>query len=148
MPAVITQDQLVGTNITMLVLTSLFVLLRVTLQVWKRKPIELPDFFIYFAYALYVTVWACYFYVTPPIFRAYAVIEGSAEPYATMGKDLAIVIRIISSVQLCFYTLLLAVKLSLLTFYRKLLIGLPGLYGRIWWGIVAFCVLVRTSVQV
>ncbi|CAN9213767.1 unnamed protein product [Alternaria alternata] len=42
---------------------------------------------------------------------------------------------------MCFYTLLISVKMSLMTLYRKLLAGLPRVYRKIWWSIVAFCVL-------
>lgn len=49
--------------------------------------------------------------------------------------------RLIGAAQVCFYTLLYAIKLSLLSLYRHLLHGLPALYRRIWLFIVVFCVL-------
>lgn len=51
----------------------------------------------------------------------------------------------ISAAQMCFYTLLYSVKLSLLTLYWKLLDGLPKIYKKIWWGIVAFSCLVSIA---
>jgi hypothetical protein len=54
----ITRNELIQTNVAMLVLTSLFVLTRVAVRVSKRKNFELPDFFIYFAYILYVALWS------------------------------------------------------------------------------------------
>lgn len=59
-----------------------------------------------------------------------------------MMEDAALMLRLITAAQMCFYTLLFAVKISLLCLYRKLLAGLPGVYRKVWWGIVAFCVLV------
>ena len=138
----ITKHELVRADIAFLVLTSLFVLARAFLQIHKRKHFELPDFFIYVAYALFISLWSCYMSLVPPLFRVYAVIGGETEPYATMVDDQVTMIKLITIAQMCFYTLLLSVKLSLLTLYRKLLVGIPRVYKMIWWGIVAFCVVV------
>jgi hypothetical protein len=54
----ITRNELIQTNVAMLVLTSLFVLTRVAVRVSKRKNFELPDFFIYSAYIIYVALWS------------------------------------------------------------------------------------------
>ncbi|OAL45166.1 hypothetical protein IQ07DRAFT_661946 [Pyrenochaeta sp. DS3sAY3a] len=137
----ITKDELVRTNGAMLALTSIFVLSRAALHISKRKRPDLPDFFIYFSYALYVALWSCYIVVIPPMFRVYAVIGGEIKPYATMMQDAATMLRMITAAQMCFYTLLFAVKMSLLTLYYKLLAGVGGVYKKIWWGILAFCVL-------
>jgi hypothetical protein len=86
---------------------------------------------------------SCYIIVIPPMFKVYAVIGLDIPPYKTMMNDAALMLRLITAGQMCFYTLLCAVKMSLLTLYRKLLAGLPGIYQKLWWGIVTFCVLVR-----
>ncbi|KAF2023677.1 hypothetical protein EK21DRAFT_80341 [Setomelanomma holmii] len=137
----ITLAELTRTNAAMLVLTSTFVFSRAAVQVSNRKPIDLPDCFIYFAYILYVAVWSCYIAVVHPMFRVYAVIGREIPPYDTMMQDAALMLRLITAAQMCFYTLLFSAKMSLLTLYRRLLNGLPVIYRRIWWGIVAFCVL-------
>ncbi|KAF2641382.1 hypothetical protein P280DRAFT_399230 [Massarina eburnea CBS 473.64] len=82
-----------------------------------------------------------YTIVTPPMFRVYAVAMGDSKPYATIANDSATMLRMITAAQMCFYTLLYSVKLSLLTLYRKLLEGLPAVYKRVWWGIIGFCIL-------
>jgi hypothetical protein len=81
------------------------------------------------------------------MFRVYAVIDRERPPYLTMMEDAALMLRLITSAQMCFYTMLFAVKLSLLTLYRKLLAGLPGVYKKVWWGIVAFCLLVSRQMH-
>ncbi|KAI4951900.1 hypothetical protein J4E91_003361 [Alternaria rosae] len=139
--APVSKDVLLRTNVVMLVLTSGFVFARAVLQIAKRKPFELPDFFVYFAYCLFIALWACYHVVAPPIYRAYAVLEGQAEPYATMKSDAIAMLKFLVAGQICFYTLLISVKMSLMTLYRKLLAGLPSIYRKIWWGMVAFCAL-------
>jgi hypothetical protein len=85
----------------------------------------------------------CYIIVIPPMFKVYAVIGQETPPYKAMMGDAALMLRLITAGQMCFYTLLLSAKMSLLTLYRKLLVGLPSIYQKIWWGIVVFCVLVR-----
>lgn len=141
----VTHDELVRTNVVMLVMTSIFVVARAALHVSRRKPIELPDGFIYFSFALYLALWTLYFLVIPPMFRVYAVVDRVKPPYKTMAADAATMLRFITAAQMCFYTLLLSVKLSLLTLYRKLLAGLPGVYKKIWWCILGFCVVVSVE---
>jgi hypothetical protein len=41
----------------MLALTSIFVLSRAAVQISKRRAFELPDLFIYLAFALYLALW-------------------------------------------------------------------------------------------
>jgi ABC-type Fe3+-siderophore transport system permease subunit len=138
------KDVLVNTIIAMLVLTSVAILSRAALQFSKRNPLEFPDILIYSAYVSFIGLWSCYFTVIPPIYRAYAVLDGESEVYPTMMQDAVAMLRFLVSGQICFYTLLLAVKLSLMTWYRKLLAGLSGKYTKIWWGVVAFIILVST----
>lgn len=76
------------------------------------------------------------------MFRVYAVVGREIPPYATLMQDAALMLRLLTAGQMCFYTLLFSVKLSLLTLYYKLLAGLSIIYHRIWWGVVVFCVLV------
>ena len=138
----ITQSELIHTNAAMLGLTSLFILARVGMHIARRKSVELHDFFIYFGFVLYLALWICYRIVIGPMFRAYAVYTGEIPPYPTLMRDAAMMLRLITAAQMCFYTVLLCVKLSLLTLYRKLLKGLASIYYKIWWGIVAIVVLV------
>lgn len=142
----VSKSELLHTNAAMLALTSLFVLARVGVQISRRRAPELHDFFIYFAFVLYLALWICYRIVIDPMFRAYAVYSGQSPPYPTMMHDASQMLRLITAAQMCFYTSLLGVKLSLLTLYRKLLKGLPSLYRKLWWGIVAVVVLVNHRV--
>jgi hypothetical protein len=79
------------------------------------------------------------------MFHLYAVIGREIPPYKTMMEDAALMLRLLTAGQMCFYTLLLSVKLSLLTLYHKLLVGTPVIYKRVWWATVGFCILVRHS---
>jgi hypothetical protein len=53
----ITRDELIRTNVAMLVLTSAFVLSRIAVRISKRQNFELPDFFIYLAFITYIALW-------------------------------------------------------------------------------------------
>lgn len=138
----VSRSELLHTNVAMLALTSLFVLTRIGIQISRRRALELHDVFIYLAFVLYLALWICYRIVIDPMFRAYAVYSGLSPPYPTMMHDASQMLRLITAAQMCFYTSLLCVKLSLLTLYRKLLKSLPSIYYRVWWGIVAVVVLV------
>jgi hypothetical protein len=76
------------------------------------------------------------------MFRVYAVIGREIPPYATLMEDAALMLRLLTAGQMCFYTLLFSAKLSLLTLYYKLVAGLPSIYHRVWWGVAVFCLLV------
>lgn len=141
----ISKSELLHTNAAMLTLTSLFILARIAIHISRRRALEIHDFFIYFAFVLYLALWICYRIVIDPMFRAYAVYSGQSPPYPTMMHDASQMLRLIAAAQMCFYTSLLGVKLSLLTLYRKLLKGLPCIYCRIWWSIVAVVVLVSDT---
>ena len=141
-PTPITQTELIQTNAAMLALTSLFIFARIGIHIARRKSLELHDVFIYSAYVLYLALWICYRIVIGPMFRAYAVYTGERPPYPALMHDASQMLRLITAAQMCFYTVLLCVKLSLLMLYRKLLKGLPIIYERIWWAILAVVVMV------
>lgn len=126
----------------MLVLTTLFVLVRVAIHVARKKTLELHDYFIYFAYCLYVSLWTCYIIAIPVLYKLDAVATGRAQPYPEMVDDAGYMARLIFSSQMCFYTCLYSVKASLLVLYLKLLSGLHNIYKKIWIAIVVFCFLV------
>ncbi|KAH8731846.1 hypothetical protein GQ44DRAFT_603720 [Phaeosphaeriaceae sp. PMI808] len=136
----ITRGELVGTIAAMLALTTIFVFSRVAVQISRRKSFELQDFSIYFAYIIYIALWSVYLAVIPPMFRVYAVIGREIPPYKELIQDAAMMLRLLTAGQMCFYSMLFAVKISLLSLYRKLLAGLPSIYHKIWWGTLVFCV--------
>lgn len=54
-------------------------------------------------------------------------------------------LTLISAAQMCFYTLLYSVKVSVLILYWRLLEGISTIYKKIWWGIVVFSCLVSIN---
>ncbi|KAF1954781.1 hypothetical protein CC80DRAFT_416744 [Byssothecium circinans] len=135
------QAEILRAEYALFVLTTAFLVARVAIHVSKRRTFEFQDFFIYFAYALYVGLWTEYIIAVPYLFKLTAVTNGEIPPYPNVIKDAAYMSRLIFTAQMCFYVSLWSVKMSLLSLYRKLLIGLERIYSQIWWGIVVFAAL-------
>jgi hypothetical protein len=138
----ISLDTLQRTGYVMVAITAAFVFARVGIQVGRRKKMEVPDYLLYTAFLFYVAVCGLYLYMAPRLFRFNEVMSGKAEPWSTMQRDVLILYNSLFVNTLLFWTCLWCAKLSLLVLYRKLMTGLPYVYIRVWWGVVAFCVLV------
>ena len=87
-------------------------------------------------------MWACYVVSVPILYRLVDVGTGKAKPYPTVLQEAGMSARLIWTSQMCYYSLIVAVKFSLLTLYRKLLVGLRDIYHKIWWSIAIFILLV------
>lgn len=137
--------ELLHADYALFVVTTVVVLARVAIHVVKRKTMELQDYFIYFAYALYLTLWTAYVKAAPVLFKLSQVKNEEIPVYKTVLDDGGFVAKMICVAQLCYYTHLFAVKWSLLALYRKLLVGLHKIYNQVWWLIFIFCVLVSLA---
>lgn len=133
------------TGYALVAITTAFVLVRVGIQAGRRKRIEVSDSLLYVAYLFYVAVCALYLYMAPRLYRFNEVTVGTAEPWSTMQRDVLMLFNSLFVNTLLFWTSLWCAKLSLLVLYRKLMAGLPYVYMRIWWGVLAFCVLVSNT---
>ena len=87
-------------------------------------------------------MWACYVVSVPILYRLVDVGMGKADPYPKILEEAGLSARLIWTAQVCYYSVIVAVKFSLLTLYRKLLVGLRDIYHKIWWGIAIFILLV------
>lgn len=130
------------TGYALVAITTAFVIARAGIQLGRRKRLEVPDCLLYTSYIFYAAVCALYLIMAPRLFRFNGVMAGTAEPWSTMQRDVVVLYNSLFVNTLLFWTCLWCAKLSLLVLYRKLMAGLPYFYMRIWWGVVAFCVLV------
>lgn len=80
-PARPTRQQLATVNSVMLALTSLFVAARLVIRLTARRPFEKPDFFIYFAFALFVAMWGCLMQENVPLFKVESLQRGEIPFY-------------------------------------------------------------------
>jgi hypothetical protein len=132
------------TGYAMVAVTSVFVIARAAIQVVRKKKMEVQDFLVYASFIFYVSVCSLYLFMAPRLFNFNDVMAGKAEPWPTIQHDAVVMYSSFFVNTLLFWTCLWCAKFSLLVLYRKLMVGLPYIYMRVWWGVVAFCLLVST----
>tara|TARA_R110002003_G_scaffold244_19_gene17581 strand:- start:2015 stop:2689 length:675 start_codon:yes stop_codon:yes gene_type:complete len=139
---IISERQFVQVAYAMIFLASTFCLARSAIQVWKRKPMEMQDYLIYFAFMCFLAMSICYLVIVPKIYKIGRVTLGLVEPWPTMLNDIIHYIRMMFVTTTLFWIALWSVKLSLLALYKQLMEGLPRIYMRLWWALFAFCLVV------
>lgn len=138
----VTKQQLLSTSYAMIALTSLFALVRIGIQTTRPKKLVAEDYLMYLAFAFYIAMAVMYIVVTPAMFRISGVMSGASPPYATLLDDSLFIIKIFFANTMMFWLVLWTVKFSLLTLYRRLMLGLSSVYMKLWWAVFGFCVLV------
>lgn len=133
------------TGYVLVALTTAFAILRAGIHIWRKNNFETHDFLFYAAYMLYVAVCGLYLYMAPRLFAFNDVMAGKSEPWPTIRRDVIVMFNGIFINVFIFWTCLWCAKLSLLLLYRKLMTGLPFVYMRVWWAVLAFCVLVSIT---
>jgi hypothetical protein len=129
-----------GTGIALIVLTSLVVVARFAGTIRRFKDIKPEDYLLLVAYLFFLELTILYIYIAPAIFRLASLEAGLIQPYPTVledSKQLQIVFFVTtSSLWLCLWM----VKFSLLSMYKRLLVGKT--YIIVWWIITVSCALV------
>ena len=87
-PETMNRRLLEGTNIAMLVVTSVVFVARVAVRLVRRKHFELHDIFCNSSYVLYVCMWVMYHYENDPLYRAEGVQRGEIPPYPEISEFL------------------------------------------------------------
>jgi hypothetical protein len=132
-----------GTGIALIVLTTLVVGTRFAGAIQRPKDLKAEDYLLLLAYLFFLELSILYIYISPAIFRLAALQAGTIPIYATVSDDsvhLQIVFFVTtSSLWLCLWM----IKFSLLSMYKRLLVGKSYLIA--WWIIMVFCVLVNLS---
>jgi hypothetical protein len=144
-PQMITKQQFIQVTCSMLVLGSAFVAARVSMQLWKRKVMELQDYFLYAAYVFFLAMSICFLVMVPRLFAIAEVTAGIIEPYPTMANDVILYFQAMFASTTLFWLTLWSVKLSLLALYKKMMEGLQGIYMRLWWTVFGFCIVVSPA---
>lgn len=132
-----------GTGVALIVLTSLVVGTRFAGAIRRPKDLKAEDYLLIVAYVFFLELSILYIYIAPAIFRIAALQAGTIPIYATVLQDsvrLQIVFFVTTpSLWLCLWM----IKFSLLSMYKRLIVGKPYLIA--WWVILVFCVLVQMS---
>ncbi|KAL1798879.1 hypothetical protein ACET3X_002916 [Alternaria dauci] len=137
---IISETQFLQVAYPMMALPSAFILVRIGIQVWKRKAMELQDYLMYTAYVFFLIMSICYLLMVPTVYAAGRVSLGQMKPWPTMQDDVLVYYRYLIVTTMTFWLTLWSVKLSLLALYKKLLEGLPAVYKRLWWAVFWFCI--------
>jgi hypothetical protein len=143
----VSESQLSGVVYSMIVLASVFVLARSGLQIHMRRRLEAQDYLLYAAFILFLTKAICYLVVFPKVFMIARVSVGMIEPGPTFQDDMIMYVRMMFVTTTLFWISLWLVKLSFLSLYKKLLEGLPEIYMRLWTAVLAFCVIVSSTIK-
>jgi hypothetical protein len=121
---------------------SAVMIARIVLYVTGPKRLGAEDYCVFLAYAFFVSQCALYITIAPLSDRDMAVQEGRAPYYPALIDEGFLLGRLYFPALIIFWIILWLVKFGLLLLYRKLLVGLPRIYNRIWWSIVVFCAIV------
>lgn len=128
------------TGIALIVLTSLVVVARFAGSLRRPKDLKAEDYLLIVGYIFFLELGILYIYIAPVIFRLAALQAGTIPLYATVPQDsvrLQIVFFVTtSSLWICLWM----IKFSLLSMYKRLLVGKAYLIA--WWAIMGFTTLV------
>jgi magnesium-transporting ATPase (P-type) len=127
---------------SMLGLTSAVVLARIGLNIIKPRRLTASDYFVFIAFATYLTMCALYIAVSPYMQKVYAVMNGEMQPYPGLPHDGVLMAKVIFTAFCMFWMVLWCIKLSLLLLYRRLLHGISRRYTVVWWCIAGICLVV------
>ncbi|CEO59583.1 hypothetical protein PMG11_04256 [Penicillium brasilianum] len=129
-----------GTGIALVVVTTLVVLARFAGSIRRLKDIKPEDCLLLVAYLFFLALSILYIYIAPTIFRLASLEAGLIPYYSTVPEDsvqLQIVFFVTTSL---LWICLWMVKFSLLSMYKRLLVGKT--YIAVWWIITISCALV------
>ena len=128
-----------------LAVVSAVVIARIALQYARPRRIVAEDYWVAFAYVLFVAQCVLYIILSLMRKRVQQYTNGDIGPYPRLKEDGYLIGRLIFPALLFFWTILWSVKFGLLLRCRKLTAGLLGLYNRIWWFLVVFCAIVSSQ---
>jgi hypothetical protein len=143
----IAQHNLLRVDYAMLSLTSIVFLARIGVQIWRRKNVETQDICLYIAFLAYLAFTILYIVITPIFFKIQALQAEKLAPWPTMMEDIKFASKVMWSSGMEYWTCLWFVKFSLLALYKKLLVGMPRGYVKIWWATLVFCIVVSKWLQ-
>ena len=142
----INRNVLEAIQIALAVLISVTAILRLGPAFWHQKRIVLEDVFL-------IACWLCafcadilYIFVLRAYFRALDVGHGVTQPYVTMEDDAILIQKSMFAITIFYWSCLWAAKLALLFLVKKLMDHVPH-YMRLWWAVLAVCIVVRTASQ-
>jgi len=123
-------------------IVSVAIIARCLLQYLRPRRIAAQDCCMAFAYVLFLAQCILYIVLSPIRGKVQEVTEGKMPRYPELPHHVYLIGRLIFPALMFFWAILWTVKLGLLLLYRKLTVGLPRVYNRMWWFLVVFWVIV------
>ncbi|KAK2811603.1 hypothetical protein FQN50_001945 [Emmonsiellopsis sp. PD_5] len=140
MARMITQTALEGLVYALLAITSIVFCVRMFNLVRRPRTIQWEDGWLILGYVWFLVDSIVYVVIAPAMFRLQEVQVKGAPPYATIQDDSFLIKRSLFFAQPFFWFNLWSVKFSLLSLYKRLMVGLRK-YIIAWWCITVFCAL-------
>lgn len=137
----LTETSLRATGIGLMILTTLVVGARAILRAENRTSVHWHDAWLLLGYLFFIAVSSVYVAKANLMFRLLAVQEGRLAPYPSMGEDALDAQKTFFFTSPGLWFTLWSVKFSLLAFYKKIMVNV-SLYTKLWWVVLAYCVVV------
>ncbi|KAF1811827.1 hypothetical protein P152DRAFT_52543 [Eremomyces bilateralis CBS 781.70] len=131
----VTYNRLLGTGVAMITLTTIVIISRFGIRIWKGVWWQAEDILIFLAYAVFVSLAGMYLSINHLLQRIYAVTTGREALYETIENDSRYLTRIMFPCTMMLWVSLWLVKASFLVWYRRLMKGIKK-QMRLWWVVV------------
>jgi hypothetical protein len=103
-------------------------------------PFSVEDIFMYVGLASFATMCALYLSSLPKLHHIDQVAAGLIPSYAEINADSVAVLKGFLAIEILFWSTLWAVKLSLLSMFRQVTVGIST-YTKVWWGVMTLTIL-------
>ena len=138
----LTETSLRATGIGLMVLTSLVVGFRTVLRAGNKTSVRWHDGWLFVGYLFFIAVSSVYVAKAGLLFRLSALQEGQIAPYPNLGEDDLEAKYTFFFTNPGMWVTLWSIKFSLLAFYKKVMVNI-SLYTKMWWVVLAYCIVVR-----
>lgn len=140
----LTETSLRATGIGLMILTSLLVGVRAVLRAGNKTSVRWHDGWLLVGYLFFIAVSSVYVAKADLLFRLSALQEGQIAPYPRLGEDDLEAKYTFFFTNPGMWVTLWSIKFSLLAFYKKVMVNI-SLYTKMWWLVLAYCVVVSIS---
>ncbi|KAJ8114400.1 hypothetical protein OPT61_g3714 [Boeremia exigua] len=137
------QRTVAAVGYTAIAVVTVVLIARISLHFYRPKKLATEDYLVFVAYIFFIVQCSLYIAIAPLSDRVLGVQEGRIPYYEGLLDDGLMLGRLYNPALMVFWIILWSVKFSLLFLYRKLLVGLPIVCYRLWWVIVAFCIVTQ-----
>lgn len=140
----VTKSQLQATAYSLVAVTSVALVGRACLAVWQRQRLQVDDIILAMSYIFFLIMAILYITAASAMSRVDEIDASRATNNHGYQNDWLYVAQVVFACNFLFWLSLWSVKFVFLLLYRRLVRGIR-IYSRLWWGVVAYSVLVSDS---